>query len=365
MNRTARMLLALAGLCLPPAAAGATPLQIVQVGAPAINCVFNAPCTITPADFSFAMLGGGFVQSRIYQAASGTPAAGKYMYQYRVDLTNATATPAPQVTSFTIDFGPAAAMDFNGDGTTEQVFVITQGGLGSVAPVTADQTGRMITFTFSPPVPGGQTSYFFGLVSDMAPVQVRATLTTNVQPTIAVQARAPRPGRPGRVERPLRPIAAEDCLPYNPQRLRIVNEGATGWILTDGASAMLMLDNQADAERALALAQRHTSHCFIGRDNTRPDRARYVSHYWTGSSGITTTIAGEDCISYSPATVGVFDRAALGWRLEDGGNFLMLFDDHADANRGLTVARGASRLCFVGRSNSRPDRLSYIFNYWQ
>ena len=32
--------------------------------------------------------------------------------------------------------------------------------------------------------------------------------------------------------------------------------------LTDGRSRMLMLDNEADARKALALAIRHTHHCF-------------------------------------------------------------------------------------------------------
>jgi hypothetical protein len=337
---------------------------------------------MTITDFSAPIWSTGFLQSRTYAAVNGTPAAGKQMYQYRVDLTRvASVTAVPQVISFTIDFGPVVPLDFNGDGRPDQVFVITQGGLGSVAPVTAEQTGRMITFTFSPAVAGGQTTFFFGLVSDYGPVAVQATLTSNLQGGITLEARAPRDpqgnvqrpqrptGRPtippGQVNRPLRPIAAEDCLPYDPRRLRIVDEGANGWLLTDGPMRMQMLDNQADAERALALAQRHTAQCFIGRDNTRPERKRYITEYWTGSSGISSTIAGEDCISYNPATVGVFDRAALGWRLEDGSNFLVLFDDHADANRGLTVARGASRLCFVGRANSRPDRWGYMFTYWQ
>lgn len=59
------------------------------------------------------------------------------------------------------------------------------------------------------------------------------------------------------------------------------------------------------------------------------------------------------------------NRAARGWLLEDGSHYMTLFDDLPDANRGLTVARGASRQCFVGRSNSRPDRYSYLFTCWQ
>ena len=44
-----------------------------------------------------------------------------------------------------------------------------------------------------------------------------------------------------------------DCLFYDPRDLKIVFEGATGWLLTDGRSRMLILDNREDADRALAL----------------------------------------------------------------------------------------------------------------
>ena len=35
-----------------------------------------------------------------------------------------------------------------------------------------------------------------------------------------------------------------------------------------------------DAEAALALAQQHNYQCFIGRNNRRPDRIRYIVQYW-------------------------------------------------------------------------------------
>src|SRR5262249_42197433 len=74
--------------------------------------------------------------------------------------------------------------------------------------------------------------------------------------------------------------AGNDCLAYNPKDLQIVDEGPSGWLLTDGRSRMLILDNKEDAKNALAVAQRHTSHCFIGRRNTRPNRDDYVNEYW-------------------------------------------------------------------------------------
>lgn len=41
-----------------------------------------------------------------------------------------------------------------------------------------------------------------------------------------------------------------------------------------------MLDNEQDAKAALAMAKQHTSQCFIGRDNKRPNRKDYIIQYW-------------------------------------------------------------------------------------
>src|SRR5581483_1139203 len=99
--RIRRLLAAGAGasaalLCTLAGAATAGSLTIVKVGAPAVNCVFQPSCTIPvsdttgPADLGGAA-GSGFLQSRTYSGAPGTPAAGKTGYEYRLDLTNQTA----------------------------------------------------------------------------------------------------------------------------------------------------------------------------------------------------------------------------------------------------------------------------------
>jgi hypothetical protein len=62
--------------------------------------------------------------------------------------------------------------------------------------------------------------------------------------------------------------------------LKIVDEGERGWLLTDDRSRMLILDNENDAKAALALARKHTQHCFIGRDNKRKNRRDYIVEYW-------------------------------------------------------------------------------------
>ena len=157
----------------------------------------------------------------------------------------------------------------------------------------------------------------------------------------------------------------QDCLPYNPNSLRIVNEGARGWLLTDGGSRMKMLDNRADAERALALARRHTAHCFIGRDNRRPNRSDFIMEYWIGDSGITTTILGEDCIPYNPGTLEIRNEGVRGWLLTDGSSRMNMLANRADAEQAMGVASGSSRQCFIGRNNSRPNRSGYILLYWR
>ena len=368
MRPMLRALLPAVVLALAAPAAHAQPLSVAQVAAPQINCVFSTSCSVTVNDHVSPLFGGGRLQSRTFQAQAGARAAGMHVYQYRVDLTAAAG--APTVTSLTVDFGPSTGtLDFDGAGGNDDVFVVTRGGLGSVGVVSATRSGRNVTFTFGPGLAGGTTSYFFGLVSRFAPGPVRARVTAGNE-TVEVEARAPVPGRGNNNSRPgggkTGPMAAEDCIAYNTQALALQDEGANGWLLTDGRSRLLMLDDRADADRALALARRHTHQCFVGRDNTRPDRKRYIMQYWRGTTGATPAIPGEDCVSFNPATVAAVDRGSLGWRLEDGSHYMQLLDNEAEANRGLTVARATSgRMCFIGRDSSRSNRCDYIVQYWQ
>jgi hypothetical protein len=77
-----------------------------------------------------------------------------------------------------------------------------------------------------------------------------------------------------------RPQPGEDCLGYNRSQLRITEEGQQEWLLTDGKSRMLVLENRQDADLALMVARRHSFQCSIERDNKRPDRKDYIVQYW-------------------------------------------------------------------------------------
>lgn len=191
--------------CFFVTTAQAVPLSVVNVNAPAINCVFDPACTVVVNDTTAPIpltgaTGSGFLQSRTLRGSPGSPAAGLYLYEYRVDLRNAVGlTNIDCVTSVTLNFGPVVStLDFNADGTRgDQVFVVTSGGIGSVGIASAEKVGNNITFNLSSPVcagssPGaGQSSFFWGLVSARQPRFVNASITHTAGAPLSVQGRAP------------------------------------------------------------------------------------------------------------------------------------------------------------------------------
>lgn len=184
--------IAAAGIFGAASGAQAVPLAVVNVDAPAINCVFsptkipNAPppaCSVVVNDSIGTFTppgdsGDARLQSRTYPGTAPAPAAGDLAYIYRVDLTAVQgATAANCVTTLALDFGPVVKLPYGPNGSKFHVFVVTVGGLGSVEVASADQVGKTITFTFSKPVCPGDTSYFFGLASkSMKPVAGKATV---------------------------------------------------------------------------------------------------------------------------------------------------------------------------------------------
>jgi hypothetical protein len=184
--------IAAAGLFGAASGAQAAPLSVVDVAAPAINCVFNATpipnapppaCQVVvndsigvftpPGDIGVARL-----QSRTYPGTAPAPAAGDMAFVYRVDLTTVKGvTAANCVTKLALKFGPVVKLQYGPSGDSD-IFVVTTGGLGSVKIASADEVGGTITFTFASPVCPGDTSYFFGLASkSVKPVAGKATVS--------------------------------------------------------------------------------------------------------------------------------------------------------------------------------------------
>jgi hypothetical protein len=190
---------------LAAASAAAVPLSVVRVAAPAINCKFDPSCKITVTDTvaNFTLpgaTGNAFLQSRTSPVGKpGTVGAGKYAYEYRLDLRQLVGVvAAPCVTQLKLTFGPVVSLNYDGLGGVEQVFVTTVGGLGTVAPSSVDKTGNVVTFNFNTPVcagssPGkGDTSYFFGLASNQSARAVTATVVPTLGGSLSLNARAPK-----------------------------------------------------------------------------------------------------------------------------------------------------------------------------
>jgi hypothetical protein len=148
-----------------------------------VQCLFSTSCSVTVTDYGayFSVPGGsgsGHLQSRIYQGQPGTVGAGKWVYEYRIDMTQvAGITYIPYADELAIyNWGTLRQYDFNSDGiATDQVFNKTSG-LGTKPVTSAFLSGGYSYFVLNNPVGagsyvgGGESSYFFGMVSDQAPV---------------------------------------------------------------------------------------------------------------------------------------------------------------------------------------------------
>ena len=200
-----RPLVPVALVLLTANAAKCQTLSIVEVAAPDINCVFDTDCTITVSDTVGPIpvplaTAGGRLQSRTFPPGEpGTAGEGLFAYDYRVDLTPAAGLTAQIcVNRLTLDFGPIERLDYNRDGRPDDVYVVTRGGLGTVAPSSATQSGRNVTFNFSPGVcpgnaPGnGETSYFFGLASQQTARPIVASVRFSDGSLASVDACAPQ-----------------------------------------------------------------------------------------------------------------------------------------------------------------------------
>jgi hypothetical protein len=149
-----------------------------------VNCLFSPSCSVTVTDYvaEFGINGGSGnarLQSRIFQGQAGSAAAGKWIYEYRINLTPVGGiVNVPYVDQLAIQsFGAVLTYDYNGNGiVTDDVFNVTSGGVGTKPVTTAFLTSPWSYFVLNNRVyagnypGGGESSYFFGLLSDQAPV---------------------------------------------------------------------------------------------------------------------------------------------------------------------------------------------------
>src|SRR5262249_3056570 len=196
---------AAAALVLASLAAQAQPLTVVEVSAPAINCVFQPSCTIVVNDSVgyvplpyLATPKTAWLQSRTYTGAAGTPGANKTGYEYRLSLTEAAGS-ADCLGGLVLNFGPVTKLPYKNNQLAD-VFVITAGGLGTIGIKSAVKSGDVIEFDFTKPLclMGGSnianTTFFFGLAADKAPAApstVAQIYAVGTPPLYGVEARVP------------------------------------------------------------------------------------------------------------------------------------------------------------------------------
>lgn len=202
MRGRSMMLCAVAALAMFPLAAHAQSLKIVEVNAPAINCVFQTDCRIPVTDTSGNLLlptltpGTAWLQSRTFAGEAGAPGAGTTGYEYRLSMTQTTVA-ADCVTGLTLNFGPSKQLPYK-DNALADVYVITTGGLGTIGIKSAERFGDAIVFEFKAPLCAGgppdikRTTFFFGLAATAAPMHVNASVSVfGFPPLYAVDARVP------------------------------------------------------------------------------------------------------------------------------------------------------------------------------
>ncbi len=77
-------------------------------------------------------------------------------------------------------------------------------------------------------------------------------------------------------------LTKTDIIRYDPAKVtaRYIPEKDYWRIEENGSHYMFIADNMADAMAMLAVVERFTKLCFIGRDNKKPDRKKYIMQYF-------------------------------------------------------------------------------------
>ena len=175
-------------------------LKTVAVNASAVYCIFDPSCAVTVTQSNttpIPMQSGGtaYFESRTFAGKAGTPAAGLYGYEYRIDLSKAFETTVhveeigdlnymPCLRTLLIEFGPIIdTLDYDGDGKAgDLAYVVKSGGPGKIGIGTIDRWSNNVFFNFDSPIcvgaanREGDNTFRFGLVSAKPPRLHEATI---------------------------------------------------------------------------------------------------------------------------------------------------------------------------------------------
>ena len=170
-------------IAVAPVAAQSVPLFAAQLSGANIDALFgqnNSPEAVETDIPLPGINGKAVLQSRVVRAAAGSRAEGRFAYEYRIDLSQATTFgDSSCVTDLTVKFGPIEKLPYAAGApgvALRDVYAIKQGvPSNQVGFSSAVQTGDLVTFTFERPVCAsdgrvpGDTTFAFGLASRDAP----------------------------------------------------------------------------------------------------------------------------------------------------------------------------------------------------
>ncbi|OOZ02779.1 hypothetical protein BOW22_09665 [Solemya velum gill symbiont] len=144
----------------------------------------------------------------------------------------------------------------------------------------------------------------------------------------------------------LAPVLAEDCLSFNPDKVKVEDEGDGTYLLTDGHSRMKVFPNKKEARRAKKVIRHYrlNKHCFIGRPGPSLE-------YWLkGSKAPKGGLKHDDCIKFNPSNL-TLKKEGSRWLLRDGSHRMHMFPNKKEANTALAFIKkyGFKRTCYIGR----------------
>ena len=100
-------------LMVAPAAAQSVPLFPAQVSSANIEALFGGEGSEEVTDIPLPVSGKAVLQSRVIRAAAGSRAAGRFAYQYRIDLSNATTlADSSCIANLSVKFGPIEKLPY-------------------------------------------------------------------------------------------------------------------------------------------------------------------------------------------------------------------------------------------------------------
>ncbi|WP_416669836.1 trypsin-like serine peptidase [Egbenema bharatensis] len=143
------------------------------------------------------------------------------------------------------------------------------------------------------------------------------------------------------------PRNRQDCIPFNPERARMIQVRRRWKIEVDGMWLLDFGTLKNEAERALKIIQHYgmNSQCFVGRPHPS------MEFYLVKGMAPQGTFPGEDAIPFNPQNLQV-QRIQGRWKIVEGSHWLMDFDQLEDEARqalSYILRYGFRYICFVGR----------------